>query len=59
MIDPAFTLQRAEERACTCSAVGSGEEHEPWCKARKFDRIPEDMTAAEALRRLKIGAGNR
>jgi hypothetical protein len=30
-LDPAIKFQRAEERICICTAVGSGEGHEDWC----------------------------
>lgn len=54
LIDPAIKLQRAEERACQCGAAGSGEGHTDWCPAKKFDHIPRDMTAAEALKHLRV-----
>jgi hypothetical protein len=53
-VDDAIKLQNAERAACECSAYGSGEEHEPWCKARRFDLTPEGLTATEALAFLKI-----
>lgn len=53
-MDPAIKLQRAEERACECGAAGSGEGHTDWCPAEKFDRIPKRMTAADAVKRLRI-----
>jgi hypothetical protein len=53
-IDPAIKLQRAEERQCECGAAGSGEGHAPECPAAKFDRIPKNMTAAQAVRRLHL-----
>jgi hypothetical protein len=53
-LDPAIKLQRAEERLCTCSSVGSGESHAPECPAAKFDYIPRRMTAAQALKVLRI-----
>lgn len=52
--DPAGRLQRAEERACTCGAAGSGEGHTEWCPAERFDHIPPNMSAADACRRLRI-----
>lgn len=53
-LDPATKFQRAEERLCECGAVGSGEGHADWCKAKKFDRIPKNMSAASACKRLGI-----
>lgn len=47
-------LQKAEERLCDCTAVGSGEGHADWCKAKKFDTVPSTMSAADALTFLKI-----
>jgi hypothetical protein len=52
MTDPAIKLQRIEEKLCTCGAAGSGEGHTDWCPAEKFDRIPKNMRADEALKRL-------
>ncbi len=54
VLDPAIKLQRAEERLCKCGAAGSGEGHADWCAAKKFDRIPKNMSAASALKRLGI-----
>ncbi|HZP77514.1 MAG TPA: hypothetical protein VFB45_15325 [Pseudolabrys sp.] len=51
-LDPALRLQRIEEKLCECSAVGSGEGHSSDCPAKKFDRIPRNMTAAAALAQL-------
>lgn len=53
-LDPAIKLQRAEERLCKCGAAGSGEGHAPECPAAKFDHIPRNMTATNALKRLGI-----
>jgi len=53
-MDAAIRLQRHEERLCECGAAGSGEGHAGWCKAAKFARIPNDMSAADALKRLKL-----
>lgn len=53
-LDPAIKLQRAEERFCECSAVGSGESHADECPAAKFDAIPRRMTAESALKHLGI-----
>lgn len=53
-MDDAIKLQNAERAACECGAYGSGEEHEPWCRARRFDLTPEGATATEALKFLKI-----
>lgn len=53
-LDPAIKLQRAEERLCECSAVGSGESHDPGCPAAKFDRITRRMSAADALKLVGI-----
>lgn len=54
-MDAATILQNAERRLCSCGAAGSGEEHEPWCRARKFDLLPENISADDAVRRLRIG----
>lgn len=53
-MDAATKLQQAEERLCDCTAVGSGEGHTDWCKAKKFDAVPPDMSAADALTFLRI-----
>jgi hypothetical protein len=42
-MDPAIKRQIEEERLCECGAAGSGETHEKWCAAKKFD-----VPAAEA-----------
>lgn len=52
-LDRATILERKEYRACGCGAAGSGEGHTDWCRAKKFDRIPKNMTAAQALKWLK------
>lgn len=51
-MDAAIKLQRMEERLCECGAAGSGEGHTDWCPARKFDLIPKNMNAEQALKRL-------
>jgi len=48
-MDAATELQQREERLCTCGAAGSGEGHTDWCPAKKFDTIPYDMSAEDAL----------
>lgn len=53
-MDPALKIQREEERLCECGAAGSGEGHTDWCPANKFDRIPVDMSAADAVAMLKL-----
>lgn len=53
-LDPAIKLQYAEEKLCECGAAGSGESHADECPAKKFDRIPRRMSAADVLAKLGI-----
>lgn len=55
MKDAAGILQRWEERVCSCGAAGSGEGHTDWCKAHRIDTLPDDMSAEDAVKRLRIG----
>jgi hypothetical protein len=54
VMDAAIKLQKAEQRQCECGAYGSGEGHTDWCEAEKFDKVPEGMSAEDALVFLQI-----
>jgi hypothetical protein len=52
-LDANSKLERMEARLCWCGAAGSGESHASECAAGKFDRIPPNMTAAQALKFIR------